>query len=180
MTSRRILIVTLLLLAGSLAVGIPLHRMNAEHRAKYGSAFTELQDAREIGKAKEILRDWKWTGATEEIKRAMQLDLAFPLFYATLLALLAWMASLSRPTSWVARLGRVIAFFALFGGLADVAENVTLLTMLNDPEASRFPIMLVFTYVKIAGILAGLLYLLFSHLDVNAPRATASDVLPDT
>lgn len=173
-------VIALILLAGSLAVGIPLHRMNAEHRVKYQYAFPDLQDAREVEKAKEILRTWKWTGGTAEIKRAMQLDLAFPLFYATLLALLAWQASLSRPTPWMARLGRVIAFFALFGGLADMAENLTMLSMLDDPEASRFRIMLVFTHVKLAGILAAVLYLLFSHLDVNGPRATASDVLPDT
>lgn len=171
--------IALLLLAGALGVGIPLERMNTEHREKYTYAFPDLQNARDVATAKEILRTWQWSRGTDAVKRAMQLDLAFPLFYATLLALLAWRASIPR-RPLVARIGRVVAFLAIFGGLADIAENTIMLTMLGDPSASRLPVMLIFTHVKIAGIVAALLYILFAHLDVNERDATASDVLPDT
>lgn len=168
-------VIALLLFAGALGVGIPLARMNTEHREKYTYAFPDLQDARDVARAQEILRTWQWTRGTEAVRRAMQLDLAFPLFYATLLALLAWRASIPR-TPLVARLGRVVAILAIFGGLADIAENTIMLTMLGDATASRLPVMLVFTHVKIAGILFALIYLLFAHLNVNEPDATASDV----
>ena len=179
MTARQSAAAALVLFLGALAVGIPLGRWNEQHRRQYTYAFPDLQDATAESEAKRILGTWRWTtGATDAIRRAMQLDLAFPLFYAPLLALLAWRAALGRTKPWLVRLGRVIAFLALFGGLADLAENATMLTMLGEAGSSRFAMMRIFTHVKIAGILAAVLYVSFAHL--NGPDASASDVPPNT
>ena len=154
------------LVAGALAIGIPLGGRNNVEAAKYGHAFPALQDARKAEEAKAILETWKGNGAKEDIGTSMQLDLAFALFYAPLLALLAYRASLRRTRPWLARLGNWCAAAALIGGLADLVENGMMLKMLDHPERATWQcVLLVFVFAKLAGAAAAVLYIFFSHLD---------------
>ena len=148
-----------ILFAGALAIGIPLGGRNKAEVAKYGYAFPDLQDARKPEKAQAILETWNTTGANDDIRKSMQLDLAFPLFYASLLALLAYRASLDPTIPKLARLGRWCAAGALVGGLADLVENGMMLAMLGDPgRATWLYLLLVFVFTKIAGAAAAVLY----------------------
>jgi hypothetical protein len=154
------------LLAGALAIGIPLGGRNKDEAAKYGHAFPALQDARSVAEAKAILETWNGNGANKDIRVSMQLDLAFALFYAPLLALLAYCASLRRTMPWLARLGRWCSTAALIGGVADLVENGTMLSMLGHPDRSTWQsVLLVFVVTKLAGAAAAVLYIFFSHLD---------------
>ena len=168
---RGSLIAFVVLLVGTVTIGRNLAQRNAEHRKpdKYTYAFPDLQNAalaHDAGKAKTILTKWNDTGANKAIRGAMQTDLVFPLFYAPLAALLAYRASIRRPTPWVAGLGRWSAVAALIGGLADLAENATMLTMLGDPgAASSVSLVYVFSWIKSAGPVLAVFYVPFSHLD---------------
>lgn len=154
------------LLAGALAIGIPLGCRNKDEAKKYGHAFPALQDAREATEAEAILKKWKDDGAKEDIRLSMQIDLAFALFYAPLLALLAYRASLRRTRPWLVRLGSWCAAAALIGGLADLIENGMMLKMLGHPERATWQcVLLVFVFTKLAGAAAAVLYIFFSHLD---------------
>lgn len=168
MTRRMSITAGIFLTIGTLAIFIWLIRINEAHRARYGDAFPQLQDARQADVAQGILTRWDHSGANTDIRKAMRIDLGFPFFYATLLALLCICASRSRPTRWVARLGQWCALIALIAGAADLSENITMLGMVGHPElASRLSTMITFTQIKNGGAYAALLYLLLSHLDTQ-------------
>ncbi|HEX8171465.1 MAG TPA: hypothetical protein VF824_13075 [Thermoanaerobaculia bacterium] len=154
------------LIAATLLVGIPLGNRNTELRKTYGYAFPDLQNARDPEVAKSILTQWHARGADAAIGNTMQRDLLFALCYAPLLALLAAAARKPRPTRWVRLAGALAAGAAVVGGLADLAENATMLTMLGDPSlASRVTTMVLFTQMKLAGATIAALYIMLAHLD---------------
>ena len=165
--SRRASIVAgILLVVGTVGfIGLLAWR-NANERELYGYAFPDLQDARTEKEAKPILEKWKASkDATEAIRTTMKLDLVFPFFYAPLLALLAYRASLNR-LPWVARLGPWFALAALVGGACDVGENTTMLTMMSDPNGLSLLFRKnVFFDIKYAGSIAAMVYGLLAHLD---------------
>jgi hypothetical protein len=155
------------LFAGALAIGIPLGCRNKDEAKKYGHAFPALQDAWKATEAEAILKTWNDREvANEDIRVSMQIDLAFALFYAPLLALLAYRASLRRTRPWLVRLGKWCAVAALIGGLADLIENGMMLQMLEHAGRATWQcVLLVFVVTKLAGAVAAVLYIFFSHLD---------------
>jgi hypothetical protein len=162
-----------MLFAGLLATAIPLGCRNKVEAKKYEHPFPALQDARTVTKAKSILETWNGNGGNQDIRVSMQLDLAFALFYAPLLALLAYRASVHRTRPGLARLGRWCGAGALIGGLADLVENAIMLTMLGHPERARWQcVLLVFVVTKLVGAATAVLYIFFSHLDTD--RASLS------
>lgn len=163
-------IATILLLIGTVAFAELLGAANEKLRCKHGYSFPDLQNAalslHPVAKAETILKKWNEERANDAIRQTMKADLAFPLFYAPLFALLAWWAHLRRTKPWVIRLGRWAAVGALIAGLADWGENATMLTMVDQPEtAVRVLVMLGFTWIKNAGLMLATTYVLLSHLD---------------
>lgn len=168
LTKRTRVVIAVVLLAGTFGVGLMLDARNKAHRQQFDSAFPDLQDARDVEKAKSILMNWNAKGANEEIASAMRLDLSFPFFYAPLMALLCYSAAAGRPTGWVARLGRVLAVGMLVAGVCDLCENTTMLTMVGHEElAARLRVMLPFTWGKSILLLLGFFYVVLAHLDTR-------------
>lgn len=167
-TKRTRVVIAAVLLAGALVVGVKLDARNKAHRQQFDSAFPDLQDARDVDKAKSILMNWNAKGANEEIASAMKLDLSFPFFYAPLMALLCYSAAAGRPTRWVARLGGALAVGMLVAGVCDLSENTTMLTMVGHEElAGRLRVMLFFTRGKNILLMLGFFYVMLAHLDTR-------------
>ena len=154
------------LLLGTLAIGVPLTLWNESMRERYEFAFPDLQDAKTPERARTILQKWNDSGANEAIAKAMRLDLAFPVFYASLLALICLRASLNAHHPWVAVTGIVLAVGAVAGGVFDLFENMTMLAMLGDVEkAGRIATVRAFGLPKLYLSMLASIYAWLAHFD---------------
>jgi len=149
----------------TLAIAIPLDRWNAKMRDLSDFAFPDLQNAKSEPKARQILDAWKDPDLRTEIARTMKLDLVFPLFYAPLIALIAFRASRNARHRWVATLGAVLAAGALAAGVFDLLENMTMLRMLADDDATRWRLVQAFGMPKNYLSQAATIYALLAHFD---------------
>ena len=177
----RWIIAVSVLFVGTVVLTVVLMKMNRADRAETGFAFPDLQNAETVvlaGKevtaeerAAEILNAWQPIDENdprrEHVRRSMKVDLIFPFFYALLIALVCWRASLNAPTRWVAVAGMIAAAAAVAGGIFDVLENLKMLSMLGDPKnAAEISTVVLFRKLKSAGITAGLVYALLAHFDL--------------
>ena len=163
---RASIIAAAILVAGAVSLGWTLKERNGKLRDKHGYAFPDLQNAKSQGEAEDILRTWNLhTHANEEIRASIVHDIAFALFYGSLLALLAYRASVHRPTPWVAYIGRWAAAAGLVAAAGDLGENAVMLSMIGDAAAPSFALMHAFTLVKNTGIVVAAVYIWLSHLD---------------
>ncbi len=132
MSERWWLIAAGVLFAGTVAIGWKLGEMNNAARAgELRHAFADLQSVTTEEQATSILQTWKDAGA-KPITDAMKLDLVFPFFYATLVALACLRAATRVQRRWVAVLGMVAAALAVAGGVFDLLENGKMLKMVED------------------------------------------------
>lgn len=155
----------ILLVLGTLAIGIPLDRWNTKMRDRTGFGFTDLQHAKSESQARQILDAWKDPEVRAEIARTMKLDLVFPFFYAPLIALIAFRASRSARHRWVATLGAALAAGALAAGIFDLLENTTMLRMLAEDDATRWRLVQAFGMPKNYLAQAATIYALLAHFD---------------
>jgi hypothetical protein len=154
------------LLLGTVAIAIPLGIWNGKMRSQHTYAFPDLQDATTVDQARTILQKWDDSGANEEIAKTMRLDLAFPFFYATLLALICLRASINTRHPWVAVTGIVLAVGAVAGGVFDLFENMSMLAMLGDVEkAGRIGTVRAFGMPKVYLAMLAAVYGWLAHFD---------------
>lgn len=154
------------LLIGTLAIAIPLGIWNGKMRVRHTHAFPDLQGATTADQARAILQKWNDSGANAEIEKTMRLDLAFPFFYATLLALICLRASINAHHPWVAVTGIVLAVGAVAGGVFDLFENMTMLAMLGDVEkAGRIATVRAFGMAKEYLAMFAAIYGWLAHFD---------------
>lgn len=180
-----------LLFVGTIVFTSVLMKMNRKDRAETGFAFPDLQNAETVvlagnevtaeKKAAEVLSAWQPLDEKdlrqEHIRKSMKVDLIFPLFYALLIALVCWRASLNAPTRWVAVAGMIAAAAAVAGGVFDVLENLKMLSMLGDPKsAAGIATVVLFRNLKVTGIMVGLVYALLAHF--ARPARTPVSVSP--
>ena len=155
----------IVLVLGTLAIAIPLDRWNTTMRDRTGFAFPDLQDATSEAKARQVLDAWKAPAVRAEIAGTMKLDLVFPFFYAPLIALIAFRASRSARRRWVATLGAALAIGALAAGIFDLLENMTMLRMLADDDATRWRLVHAFGMPKNYLAQAATIYALLAHFE---------------
>ena len=154
-----------LLAIGTIAIGFPLARWNTSIRERHTFAFPDLQDTQSETRARKILDAWKADEVKKEVEGSMKLDLAFPLFYAPLLALIAVRASRNAQRRLLRILGVVIAFGALAAGVCDLLENMTMLRMLAANDASRIGMVQLFGTPKNLLLMTATLYGLFAQFE---------------
>jgi hypothetical protein len=167
--------------AGTLALMFVLGAVNKRDRANTGFAFPDLQNAEtEVRagktvtaeeKATEILTAWQPKEAEAAVRQSMIIDLFFPLFYASLIALACWRASRHVDVRWVAVAGIIAALAAAAGGLFDMLENGKMLSMLgNAQSAGQIGTVILLRNLKSGGIALGLLYLLLVPFSMAVKR----------
>ncbi|HEX6098456.1 MAG TPA: hypothetical protein VF432_19220 [Thermoanaerobaculia bacterium] len=178
------------LFVGTVVLTSVLMKMNRDDRAETGFAFPDLQNAETVvlagnevtaeKRAAEVLSAWQPLDEKdlrqEHVRNSMKVDLVFPFFYALLIALVCWRASLNAPTRWVAVAGRIAAAAAVTGGIFDVLENLKMLSMLGDPKnAAGIATVVLFRNLKVMGSMVGLVYALLAHfaLPVKTPASVS-------
>lgn len=181
------------LFVGTVVLTSVLMKMNRTDRAETGFAFPDLQNAETVvlagnevtaeKKAAEVLSAWQPSDEKdlrqEHVRKSMRVDLIFPFFYALLIALVCWRASLNAPTRWVAVAGMIAAAAAVAGGIFDVLENLKMLSMLGDPKnAAGIATVALFRNLKVTGITAGLVYALLAPFDLPVITPAAASVSP--
>ena len=165
-------ILAVLLLIGTAVFIGKLEAMNDRDRGATCFAFPDLQNAKTEAKAKEILTAWQPKNAQdprrENVRAAIKADLWFPLFYASLFALLSWRASVSSGRRWVVVLGMIAAALAVVGGIFDILENRQMLSMLDDVnKAKEIGKVVILRQVKSLAILPAFVYVLLAHLETR-------------
>ncbi len=156
------------LFVGTIVIGLILDRINKNDRQATGYAFPDLQNASTEEQAKTVLATWHTKHADADIKRAMYVDLVFPIFYAGLVALICFQASAHMRTRWVAIAGLIMAAVALLGGIFDILENSKMLSMVGHPENAReIATVAKLKTLKIWFVIVPMVYALLAHFDAG-------------